>query len=69
VFDTLPEFRAAKVLKPSVLSMPLASKQAKCGKNLYFEDMNGAILHAITFLVVVIALAGVSARVMACNNP
>ena len=44
--------------------MPLVSKHAKCGKNLYFEDMNSAILHAIAFLVVAIALAGVSARVM-----
>ena len=44
--------------------MPQASKHPKCRKNLYFGDMNSAILHAIAFLLVVTALASVSARVM-----
>jgi MtfA peptidase len=64
VFDTLPEFRAAKVLKLSLLPASAAPKHSKCGKNLYFEFMNIAIQHAIIFLVIVIALASMSTRIM-----
>jgi MtfA peptidase len=43
--------------------MPQPPKHPKCRKNLYFEDMNSAILPAIAFLTVIIVLAAVSARV------